>query len=131
MVNKNDFAKRLKKLLDFYEISASALADKIDVQRSSISHLLSGRNNASLEFILKILDNYPEVDFNWLVKGIGEIGTSVSNITDAPTLFDQEATTKAPVFSKELPPTKKLVTNKLLSKIVFFYTDGSFEIYQQ
>ncbi|PZQ78296.1 MAG: XRE family transcriptional regulator, partial [Flavobacterium johnsoniae] len=51
MVNTEDFIKRLEKILDYYNLTASSFADKIGVQRSSISHLLSGRNKPSLDFI--------------------------------------------------------------------------------
>jgi transcriptional regulator with XRE-family HTH domain len=44
-------------------------ADKIGVQRSSLSHLLSGRNKPSLDFILKILDVFPDVDLYWMING--------------------------------------------------------------
>ena len=56
MVNTDDFIKRLELILEYYGLNASAFADKIGVQRSSLSHLLSGRNKPSLDFILKIMD---------------------------------------------------------------------------
>ncbi len=62
MVNIDDFVKRLETLLEYYNLNASSFADKIGVQRSSLSHLLSGRNKPSLDFILKILEVFPEVD---------------------------------------------------------------------
>ena len=55
MVNVEKFAERLNKIMDFYEITAGNFADKIEVQRSSISHILSGRNKPSLDFVLKVL----------------------------------------------------------------------------
>ena len=55
MLNIDDFIKRLEKILDYYGLSASVFADKIGVQRSNLSHLLSGRNKPSLDFILKIV----------------------------------------------------------------------------
>jgi hypothetical protein len=39
------------------------------VQRSSLSHLLSGRNKPSLDFILKIVDVFPDVDLYWILNG--------------------------------------------------------------
>ena len=71
MVNTEDFIKRLEKILDYYNLTASSFADKIGVQRSSISHLLSGRNKPSLDFILKILDVFPEIDLYWILNGKG------------------------------------------------------------
>src|SRR6476660_6577189 len=71
MVNTEDFIKRLEIMLDYYGLNASSFADKIGVQRSSLSHLLSGRNKPSLDFILKILDVFPEVDLYWVLNGKG------------------------------------------------------------
>jgi len=62
MINNEEFTKRLSKVINYYGESASSFAEKIGVQRSSISHILSGRNKPSLEFILKIISSYPDVD---------------------------------------------------------------------
>ncbi|MBK9224402.1 MAG: helix-turn-helix transcriptional regulator [Flavobacterium sp.] len=71
MVNSEDFIKRLEFILDYYSLTASGFADKIGVQRSSLSHLLSGRNKPSLDFILKILEFFPEIDLYWILNGQG------------------------------------------------------------
>ena len=72
MINTEDFIKRLQKVIDYYGESASSFAEKIGVQRSSISHILSGRNKPSLEFVLKILSSFPEVELYWLLNGKGD-----------------------------------------------------------
>lgn len=71
MINTDDFVKRLETIFDYYGLTASSFADKINVQRSSISHLLSGRNKPSLDFILKVIENFPEVELLWLLNGKG------------------------------------------------------------
>jgi len=71
MVNIDDFIKRLEIILDYYNLTASSFADKINVQRSSLSHLLSGRNKPSLDFIIKVIDVFPEVDLYWILNGKG------------------------------------------------------------
>lgn len=71
MVNTDDFLKRLEVILDYYSLSASVFADKVGVQRSGLSHLLSGRNKPSLDFIMKITENFPDVDLYWLLNGTG------------------------------------------------------------
>ena len=58
MINDSEFSKRLKLVMEYYQLSASAFADKIGVQRSSISHLLSGRNKPSLDFVLKVIKEF-------------------------------------------------------------------------
>ncbi len=72
MINTEAFTKRLQQVMDYYGESASSFAEKIGVQRSSISHILSGRNKPSLEFVLKILSAFPEVELYWLLNGKGE-----------------------------------------------------------
>ena len=72
MLNIDDFIKRLEILLEYYAISASVFADKLGVQRSGLSHLMSGRNKPSLDFVMKITENFPEVDLYWLLNGSGD-----------------------------------------------------------
>lgn len=63
--------------------TAAQFADEIGVQKSSISHIISGRNNASLDFIQKILFRYPEVNMDWLMFGKGPIFKSPDEVTNA------------------------------------------------
>ncbi|MDR2221907.1 MAG: helix-turn-helix domain-containing protein [Flavobacteriaceae bacterium] len=67
----DNFVNRLTFLLEHFEFSASNFADKIGVQRSSLSHILSGRNKPSLDFILKIKECFPMLSFDWLLQGKG------------------------------------------------------------
>ncbi len=60
---------RIKKILVTESINASQLAEKIGIQRSTLSHILSGRNNPSLDVITKILNVFPEVSAEWLIRG--------------------------------------------------------------
>ncbi len=108
--------------MDYYGESASSFAEKIGVQRSSISHILSGRNKPSLDFILKILSAYPEVDLYWLFNGKGEFPSAVK-------IEDTKQDTIAPAlnYGKLLPETDK---NKTIERIVIFYSDGSFKNYE-
>ena len=76
MVNSADFTKRLQNILDYYGLSATAFSEKIDFNRSTISHLLSGRNKPSLEFIMKVLQEFPEVELYWLLNGKGTFPTA-------------------------------------------------------
>ena len=64
---------RITLLIKAKNLTAAQFADEIGVQKSSISHILSGRNNASLDFIQKILVTYPEVNMEWLMFGKGPL----------------------------------------------------------
>lgn len=137
MINTDDFVKRLELIFDFYGETSSSFADKIGVQRSSLSHLLSGRNKPSLDFILKVLDNYPEVDLYWITNGKGVFPKS-SKIETASTatLFSEvkpeivETKIAAEISeSKNIIVEEKNNGNKITEKIVVFYTDGTFKEY--
>lgn len=119
MVNLEDFIGRLEHLLQYYGLSASGFADKIGVQRSSISHLLSGRNKPSLDFVMKVVRTFPEVNLYWLLNGKGSFpGNSDTVVSPIPV--------KGPHASKERPPGDD---QKSIDKIIIFYSDGSFDAY--
>jgi plasmid maintenance system antidote protein VapI len=116
MVNSEEFVVRLEKILSFYNLSASSFADKIGVQRSSISHLLTGRNKPSLEFVMKVVTTYPEVNLYWLLNGKGT--------------FPQKKESTASPAQSSPPPIKISSTEKSMQKIIVLYTDGSFETFE-
>lgn len=75
---------RISLLISAKNLSAAQFADEIGVQRSSISHLMSGRNKPSLDLIQKTLQRFPEVSTEWLLFGKGEMVRSLN-------LFDSKA----------------------------------------
>lgn len=65
--------ERLKQFLAAENITQSQFADRIDVVRASVSHVLSGRNNPSYDFIRAIMKNYPRLNIEWLMFGKGKM----------------------------------------------------------
>ncbi|MET2984836.1 helix-turn-helix domain-containing protein [Aureibaculum conchae] len=116
MINNLDFSKRLQLVMDYYQLSAAAFADRIEVQRSSISHLLSGRNKPSLDFVLKVLDNFKEVELYWLLNGKGEFPAK-----DTLSSFPTKTNTVG---------LKNNNQQKEIDKIIIFYKDGTFSDYK-
>lgn len=139
MVNSADFSTRLENIMEYYEINAAAFAEAIDFNRSTISHLLSGRNKPSLEFVMKVLQKFPEVDMNWLVSGKGDFPTSRINqqVKSQKAIPERPNETKKATLDlfSDLPPnSEKNEADKNLPKeierIIIFYTDGSFKGYE-
>ena len=64
--------KRLQQFLELEDLTPSKLADILQIQRSGISHLLSGRNKPSFDFIQGILINFPQINPEWLILGKGK-----------------------------------------------------------
>ncbi len=148
MVNIDDFVKRLETVLDYYGLNASAFADKIGVQRSSMSHLLSGRNKPSLDFVMKILEVFPDVDLYWILIGRGnfpknsddEIRENSKVLTPIPsnensggdlfsaTEINEEE--KREIKKSSLPKNVDFsLEDDDIDKIVFFYKNGTFKAY--
>lgn len=101
-------------------LSASEFANKIDVKRSNLSHVLSGRNKPSLDFLSKIITTYPSINASWLVTG----ETREGDFTGAPKNTHSELKTKLLPTSKTDPSTESEI-----EKIVVFYTNGTFKTY--
>ena len=135
MFSQQDFIARLQRIMNYYDLNASALADGLGVLRSSISHLLSERNKPSLDFILKIVDKYPEVDLYWLLYGKGSFpkeekkpsSTPLPTEIPFPKANDLENSVKDIVTMPENPIKEE---KKQIKKIIFFYEDNSFEIFE-
>ena len=137
MDNSNSFTNRLQNLLDYYSLSASGLATKIGIQRSTISHVVSGRNKPSLDFVMKILHTFNEVTIEWLIDGKGSfpklenssintIAKTIENPSPTPTKkIESERNENITDAVSELIPTK--TKGKEIKKVILLYKDGSFE----
>jgi transcriptional regulator with XRE-family HTH domain len=112
MVNSADFVNLVNKIMDYYQLSPTAFADKIKVQRSSISHLLSGRNKPSLDFVLKVVKEFDSVDLYWLLNGKG---TFPNKIHSSP--IPEPLKNKDPIQTKEQVVTDAIESQSTFKKI--------------
>ena len=126
--------------------TSAQFAEEIGVQPSGISHIISGRNNPSLEFVLKMLERYNYLSTNWLLFGKGDMYSIKQN----PSLFDEynifadtkdnqvkqpynmddnSNVTASQITAKTQTPkaNEKNYEQKSVSKIVWFYDDNTFE----
>lgn len=135
MFSQQDFIARLQRIMDYYDLNASALADGLGVLRSSISHLLSERNKPSLDFVLKIVDKYPEVDLYWLLYGKGSFPKEEKKPTATPLPTEIPFPEVNPLDNSEkniktISETSVKKQKRQIQKIIFFYEDNSFEIFE-
>ncbi len=129
---------RIHRLIGSENLTPTKFADIIGVQRSAISHILSGRNKPSFDLIQKILNKFPRVSSEWLLMGRGEMYKTMVQ----QRLFDVEkipngikAEIKPPIIQENtiaLPQAKE-AENRLnecsIERIIIFYTDKSFKEY--
>ncbi len=127
---------RIKQIMEREGVTASKFADNLGVQRSSISHLVSGRNKPSLDFIQKVLEHYKDLNPEWFLLGIGKMYKS----SNKQELFVEASTPKVaevvenkeiikPITSVAPPPSLLPPTTKTIEQMVIFYTDNTFDIY--
>ena len=64
--------RRFQTILDLENLSPAQLADRLSVQRSGISHILSGRNKPSFELLQRVVQSFPEISAEWLITGNGK-----------------------------------------------------------
>lgn len=135
---------RILKFLGQEGLSATKFADEIGVQRSSVSHILSGRNNPSFEFIQKILSRYKNINAEWLMLGNGNMFKKAEQmnlfaqptpkpaptVTNPVNLFQQAAEKLSPgeADKKETPlPEPEISPARKIDKILIFYSDKTFD----
>ena len=116
MVNNKLIAERIGKIIEENNLSASSFAKMIGVQRSSISHILSGRNNPSLDLLLKIHNAFNYISLEWLILGH-------NSMEKTPEEIQNDDKSELIIDEKELSNNKQ----SLLREIVYYYNDGSFE----
>ncbi|MBP7679260.1 MAG: helix-turn-helix transcriptional regulator [Bacteroidales bacterium] len=121
---------RFRQLMADQGLSASEFADRIGVQRSSISHILSGRNKPSIDFLEKIKTAFPEADLNWLVSG-KKSATSGSSTSPAfsktvpvslpPTLFEAKE-------NNEIQKKPAHTNDEPVEQIIMIFRNGTFRV---
>ncbi|MDK2910733.1 MAG: hypothetical protein PWR20_2301 [Bacteroidales bacterium] len=142
--------ERLQKIIQEKNMTASQFAEAIGIQRSGLSHILSGRNQPSLDFIKKLMHRFPEVDIYWLITGESSNQAKASPTVVQPDLFRQSETMdeeSTPAIQGNQPKTDpgkrqpvsrkteetqryspKISSNSRVKKIIVLYEDGTYEV---
>ena len=133
---------RIAHIIRAKNLTAAEFALKLGIQPSNISHLLSGRNNPSLDFVKKLKETFPEYNLDWIIFGRGPVTVSEpfvesSLVGQAPLLGEQEKSvdhlSEGSLFNQpedddlaveQVTSSPKLV----LKQIVLVYSDNTFEV---
>ena len=127
MLNNTAIVSRIEEVRKNHQLTAASFATKIGVQRSAISHILSGRNKPSLEFLMKIHDSFDEVNLEWLILGKP---SPLSQNLEIPA--NPEINQLTNVLDNILPESKSDTSNESESieapkEIIYLYENGKFE----
>lgn len=138
---------RITKIMEREDLTPSKFAEAIGIQRSAMSHILNGRNNVSLDVLVKILERFSYVDSDWLIFGKGEMMRE--HVLTQPDLFTntsinpsngqvaseyrKEMRVDIPVNNAKLPVIEQIIQQeaepKKVSKIMIFYSDNTFDTF--
>ena len=139
---------QLIKIMTHFGITATRFADEIGVQRSSISHILSGRNKPSYDFIKRIIEKYPSLNPSWLLTGKGSmlLPTGNSGKTEEKEAFQSKTILQHDIVEssgKTSQPEDSQKINVDISKqhmdttnvnridsVILLFTDGTFVQYK-
>lgn len=135
---RDSMKDRIAHIMRAKNLKASDFATLLGIQPSGISHILSGRNQPSLDFVKKIKENFPEYNLDWIIFGTGPITTSdpfpktTVNIGQEPELeftpvIDPIANTPENHPNPSLIPTDK--DPSTIKSMLILYHDGTFESY--
>ena len=118
--------RRLQQFLELEQLTPSRLADILGVQRSGLSHILSGRNKPGYEFIHKLLIKFPQLNSEWLITGKGK------PYKDQQNSHNEHDIPELPLFQQsenliETPPPAETHYKRNVKRVTIFYSDGSFE----
>ena len=145
--------ERIAQIVQKEGMTAAQFADKIGISPSSLSHILSGRNNPSLEVVMKIHKACDYISLDWLLYGEGEMETDVDSDNNGSfpgPLFDENSLfasngTNVPEYRKEIAletpvnATKEIVKQEIIYKersprkiteIRIFFDNGTYETFR-
>ena len=140
--------QRIEQIMRHYNLTAAQFATEIGIQRSALSHIMSGRNKPSLDFVLKVKHRYNEINTDWLLLGKGRIisaevkndsvelaNNSLSDFTNdiaepsSASANDGNKSSQSKLKSKKKSPLSGDSGDSEIEKIVFFYKSGEFKLF--
>ena len=144
-----DTRDRIKLIIETEGVTQAAFAESTGINTSTLNHVLTGRNNPSIEVITKILSTYPQYEYEWLLHGNGSMWTeayseeraksstislfqgttAATNFTERPTPEPRTSSEKSPTERKSLPslgPFAK-VSVKRVQRVIIYYDDNTYE----
>lgn len=149
--------ERIMQIMEESQMTPARFADTLEVGRAVISHILNGRNNPSLDIVMRILTKMPDINLEWLLTGKGSMYKNVAEVNilkseyEMPNLFTQilaENSVKTNIRSEENKyEQKKVVENtekqnynidnkstipikaesRKIKEIIIYYTDNTYE----
>lgn len=137
---------RIEQLIEAENMTAKQFAQEVGIQAGTISNIMSGRNNPSLEVLQRVLNRFRTVSSDWLILGVGSMYRPNGGQSVEQTLFDvkpldkpelsnvsmverteQPAVASSIASAKPATPIQPAAPSKSITRIIIYYSDGTFE----
>ncbi len=89
-MENGEMKDRIAHIIRAKNLTAAEFAVRLGIQPSNVSHLLSGRNNPSLDFVKKLKETFPEYNLDWIIMGVGPMTVSEPFVSSMPSVSPQE-----------------------------------------
>lgn len=125
---------KIKTVISMRQMTPSHFADEIGVQRSSISHILSGRNRPSLEIIQRIVTRFPDITYEWLLENqesdqVSSVPTALQTGQFRNNAVEDKPVKKQMIATASKPVNEIEIKERSIQKILIFYSDNTFTEY--
>ena len=125
--------QRLEQVMENEGLNAKQFAKEVGIQAGTLSNILAGRNNPSLDVMKRVLNRFRTLSSDWLILGVGSMYRQNGETPNA--LFDikpldlevKETETKEIASNETIPSTIPSAAPKTVEKVLIFYSDGTFE----
>lgn len=140
-MENTEMKDRIAHIIRAKNLTAAEFALRLGIQPSNISHLLSGRNNPSLDFVKKLKETFPEYNLDWIVLGKGPMTVSepfleLASVGQDAAMSEQEK--ESELLSEEMlfsqqeesdMSMKRVVSSNesVVKQIILVYSDHTFE----
>ena len=140
-MENSEMKDRIAHIIRAKNLTAAEFALRLGIQPSNVSHLLSGRNNPSLDFVKKLKETFPEYSLDWIVLGVGPITVSEPFLASTPTLkglepaedqVEEDDALEGTLFGQPMEAEAQTepvrpTEGRVLQRMIMVYSDHTFE----
>ena len=124
---------RVLQVMQSEGMNAKQFCQEVGISQGTLSNIMGGRNKPSLDVMQAILRRFRAVSCDWLIMGVGTMYVTGAREEGRLPLFDSDTQAETPVVSaenvivEEKKMTMAVAASRTVSKIMVFYSDGTFE----
>ncbi|MGV3603213.1 MAG: helix-turn-helix transcriptional regulator [Dyadobacter fermentans] len=123
-----DLTEKIKQILVDKNITPSLFADEIGIQRSSMSHILAGRNKPSLDMVQKIVKRFPDLGIQWILDDEPLPAMANESVLESR---KRSVASPQPAQTNVVKEKPVVLQEKKIEKVLIFYSDGTFQEFKQ